>query len=308
MSKEKKITLRLKTRTCISFILVSISFGLFSCKEQPLQNEDVLIKIGNKELTFSDVINQIPYGLLPSDSIAIFQNIIEDWLKDELLADFAENHLLDLSLIDRQVKDYRDKLIVEEYLKRMSGSHKPAIDEKTVKDYYESHQKDLKTEIPLVKGIFLKVNIDTKGKEQIRELLKENSDENIDKLEKEWMDKAVAYDYFKDRWVDWETVNGLIPYRFGDPDNFLQANKYFETDNGDFSYFLQISDFLPSGSVQPYDFASVWISSMLGLIEINQYEVNLVNTLLKKSIEDNKLEIIGYDPIEKKMIKNHNKN
>lgn len=280
------------------------SILLSSCHKEKEMTDSVLLRIGNESLTEEDVISRIPAGLLPDDSVRMYQLIIESWMKDKLISGFAEDRLYDIERIDRLVKEYRDKLIVEEYLNRMSDNYKPKIKEEDIWNYYEMHKKDLKTEIPLVKGIFLKINADSDNKNEIKELLKEEDDSKIDILEKNWIDKAIEYDYFKDRWVDWETIKGLIPYRFGNPDQFLQNNRYFETDHEDCTYYLQITDYLPTGSEQPYSFASVWISKLLKQIEITKFERDLVENLIKKSIKENKLEAVGYDPLNHTKINN----
>lgn len=282
----------------LSYSLFFIIIFLVSCEHESTEDEDVLLKIGDKSLKRQDVESLIPSGLMSGDSVNLFHNIVEHWIKDELLTGFAEERLIDFNIIDRKVKDYRNKLIVEEYLRLMSMNQKPEIDQSAVKEYYDLHKNELKTELPLVKGVFIKISSDVRGKDEIRHLLSNDENDHIDLLEKNWMDKALSYDYFKDKWVDWETVARQIPYRFGDIEEFLKQNKYFETNHGDCTYYLQITDYLPGGSEQPFEYASGWISRLLTRIELNDFENNLIESLIKKSIEEKKLEVINYDPVQ----------
>lgn len=271
---------------------------LFSCKKKQEIPDDVLLRFEDKYLTFRDVVDLIPGGIHPADSAALFEAIVEDWVEDVVLSDFAEDRLYDTSAIDRRVRKYRNALIVQEYLSKMKDSKNPNIDEQKVKEYYNLYRKELKLEVPLVKGIFIKINSDSKGKDEIKHLLSSDRPEDIDKLENDWLDRALQYNYFRDKWIDWETVAGLIPYRFGNSESFLNENFYFETDYDDSSYYLQITDYLPAGSEQPYEFARSWIMDVLNQGELAEYERILVNSLLEKSIKENKLEIKGYDPIK----------
>lgn len=290
----------------VNIILLCVFlFSNLSCSHSK-SKEGVLLRIGENELTENDVLRSIPTGLHPSDSLALFQNIVEGWIKDELLTEFAEERLLDIERIDRKVKDYRSNLIVEEYLRRMAETHKSVVNEKKIKEYYDTHKKDLKTEIPLVRGVFIKINKESKGRNEIKKLLSEDDDRNIDLFERTLIDEAIEYEYFKDKWVDWERITGLIPFRFGDPEQFLSSHKFFETDYGDCTYFLQVTDYLPSGAEQPYDYASHWISALLNQKDINAYASNLVESLIKKSIQEHKLEIVGYDPISRTMVQHEN--
>lgn len=262
----------------------------------------MLLRYGEKELTVDDVTGLIPEGLLSADSAAMFHSIIEGWIRDEVLAELAEDRLYDMEAIERRVNDYRNSLIVQEYLMRMRESHATEIDESKVRDYYTTHRKGIKLEVPLIKGIFLKINKDSRGKEEIKNLLTSGDPEKIDKLEQEWLDRSLEYTYFQDKWIDWETVSGLIPHRFGDPDEFLKKEHYFEGEYGDCAYYLEVTDYLPSGEEQPFEYARGWISEILTQGQLAEYENNLVESLVKKSIRDKRMEAVGYDPLRHEMI------
>ena len=265
----------------------------------------MLLKYGDKELTYKEVIDLIPEGIPSADSAALFKSIVDGWIKDVVLVKLAEQRLYDINSIERKVKDYRNTLIVTEYLSRMRESHTPKVDEKSVREYYDKHRNELKLEVPLVKGVFLKVSSKAKGREKIKKYLSSDDPQGIDKLEQEWFDRAIEYNYFRDKWIDWETIAGLIPYRFGNPDEFIKENKYFETEYGDCSYYLQISDYLPSGEEQPFEFASAWVAGMLTQGDLAEFERSLVESIVKKSIKDNMLETIGYDPLTHEIKENY---
>lgn len=244
-----------------------------------------------------EIIEKIPSGLSEGDSVRLFQALVDEWVSNELLSDFARQQLGNLEEIEKKVEDYRSQLIVMEYLSQMTESRSKDVDEKEIRAYYERHKNELKTELPLIKGVFLKINKTAPGKEEIQELLSENKEGNIDKLEQEWLDKCLSYDYFQDKWIDWETVSGLIPFRFGDADKFLENRHYFSTEHGDFTYYLQISDYLPSGSQQPFEFAAPWIGRLLDQESKEEYKEQLIQSLIKKGIKENKLVPESYNPL-----------
>ena len=247
----------------------------------------------------------IPDGIQPADSVALFNSLVESWIRDVVLSDFAEERLYDTDEIDRKVKDYRNSLIVLEYLNRMRETQAPKVDEQRVKEYYDLHRKELKLETPLIRGIFMKINSDVPHKEEIKKLLSSDDPENIDILERDWLDRALQYNYFRDKWLDWETVKGMIPYRFGDPDKFLEENRYFETEYDDCTYYLAVTDMMAAGEEQPYEFARTWIINMLSQGDLADYERVLVNSLIEKSLKEKKLESVGYDPIKHELIQNN---
>lgn len=286
------------------FLIITI---LDACGHKPQQQPDVLLRIGDKEVTKEEIIMQIPQGILPSDSIRLFGSLVDGWIKDNLLADFAADRLMDTTAIERKVKDYRNKLVVQEYLMGMRESQNFKTKQEDIRNYYEAHKQEIVNETPLVKGVFVKIASDIADKERIRQLLTSRGDNAIDNFERDWMEKALEYEYFKDRWVDWNTVTSFIPFRFGNPDEVLAQNNFFTTDYDDCSYFLAISEYMPSGSTQPFEYASFWIDELLQQGEMERYETALVNELVKKAIDEKKLEIIGYDPMLHKMIVPENK-
>lgn len=278
--------------------LILIPLLLTSCGKKEVDNTGVLLRYGDKILTYSDVESQIPNGLLPVDSVSLFTSIVEGWIRDEVLADFAEKRLYDLQAINRKVTEYRNALIVEEYLSRMRESQAPKIDDAALKEYYDQYKGELKLETPLIKGIFLKINKDAKGREQIKSLLTPDDAQKIDMLEDEWLDKALEYNYFRDKWVDWETIQSMIPYRFGDAAKFVESTDFFETDYDDCAYYLFIAERMMPGEIQPFEYAKTWIADVLTRGRLADYERNLVNSLISKSLDDKTLQAVGYDPIK----------
>lgn len=262
----------------------------------------MLLRYGEKELTLTEVTNKIPDGISPEDSVAMFSSLVDAWLRDAVLADFAEERLIDTDEIDRKVREYRNALIVEEYLGKMRETRVPQIEEIKVKEYYDRHRKELKLEVPLVKGVFLMLNANLHKKDEIKNLLASDDPEKIDRLENEWLDRALKYDYFRDKWVDWETVASLIPYHFGDPVKFLTEHDYFEIIVGDNAYYLRINEWMPPGEEQPYEFARNWITALLTQGQILDYENQLVNSIVEKSLKEKKLEIMGYDPLKHELL------
>lgn len=285
-------------------LFIVLSLFIFSCSRKK-QDEDILIRYGDSYITYRQVMDMIPDGIQAADSAAIFEAVLDNWVRDKVLADFAEERLYDTNEIDRKVRDYRNNLIVLEYLSRMKETRQPKIDEQKVKEYYNTHRNELKLETPLVKGVFLKINSDTPGKDGLKKLLTSENPEDIDRLERDWLDKALQYNYFRDKWIDWETIKGMIPYRFGDPEKFLSETALFTTDYDDCSYYLAVSEWISTGELQPYEFARTWITDVLTQGELADYERILIRSLIEKSIKEKKLETLGYDPIRHELLQNN---
>lgn len=278
---------------------VALSLPLVAChKEQKISpGDDVLIAMGDSVLRRSEVVARIPVGIAPEDSAALFRRIVNNWVETMVLTDFATRRLPNLDEIEDQVAAYRNRLIVSSYLKQMRDTRQETVNQDSVKAFYNAHKGEMVVERPLVKGIYMKVSDDAPNLAKMRHSVFDASDESIDNLEKNWIADAIQYDYFADEWIDWEVVADEIPYRFFDVDAFLESTKNFETSSNGSTYLLHISQYLPTGSQMPFEFAAKRISAMFLERKKSQYEDNLVRQLVKNAIERKQLVAVGYNPL-----------
>lgn len=264
-------------------------------------HEDVLLRYDDRELTLSSVEDLIPVGLEAPDSAALFRRIVDEWIESAVIAQLAETKLPDTEDIDRRVREYRNRLIVTEYLRRMEDARDYKVSQDSVRDFYEAHKNELLSESPLIRGIYIKISSSSHGIEEIRSLVSRASEEDIDRLEKYWLGEALQYDYFGNVWIDWNTLADQIPYRFYDPDAFLSSTKDFETSYNGSTYIFHITDYLPSGSVQPFEFASGGIAAMFERKKMSDYHKALVRSLVEKAVKEDRLKAVGYDPVRHAM-------
>jgi len=284
---------------CLAFAMTVSSCG-GGDSESPAG--DVLVAMGDSILTLSDVVNRIPVGIGEADSVALFHKIVDNWIKGMVLTDMARTKLPDLDRIERQVAEYRNRLIVAEYLKKMRVGKEFKVSPDSVRAFYDTHRSEMVIETPLVKGIYLKVADAAGSIDDIRRCVFAATGPSIDELEKNWAGDAIQYDYFENEWIDWNVIADMIPYRFYDPDAFLASTRNFETSCNGITYLLHISDFLPSGSETPFEFASPRISSLLEQAKMASYEAALVKALIKKAMSEDNLVAVGYDPLSHRYI------
>ena len=282
-----------------SLFVVMAAFPFSSCRhaEETADNTEVLLAVGDSTLTLNDVVSRIPVGVSPADSVALFRSIVDNWVESMVLVDMARNKLPDYDRIERMVDDYRNRLIVARYLKKMSEGKKANVSPDSIRAFYDAHQSEMIAETPLVKGVYVKVADSSPALADIRRCVFGGSGKEIDEFEKKWAADALQYDYFGNDWIDWSVVADEIPYRFYDPDAFLESTSNFETSCNGSTYLLHIYAWLPSGSQLPLEFASSRIGAILEQAKLASYEDALVRSLVKKAIADEKLVVYGYDPV-----------
>lgn len=268
---------------------------------------DVLLLVGDSALMMDDVVRKIPTGLSEADSVAMFNSIVDRWLESLLLIDVAKENLPDMSRIDRMVEDYRNTLIIQEYMRMMTDDMRREVKAGDVRKYYEAFGDSMLLEHPLVKGIYIKLPDDSPALDEVRSLIADASPQSIDRIEKQCLKGAMQYDYFADRWIDFSTLAEHIPYRIDDPDLFVREHINFELNRGGSVYLLHISDYLPSGAQMPAEYAEAGIREILGRHRDRENERKLVNSIFKNALKQGKLKAVSFNPLTHKYIIKDNK-
>lgn len=297
----------IKLSRCVELLTLIFSFHLIlsSCNDtgkEKSEEEEVLMIMGDSILTMRDVEKKIPVGISQEDSAYLFRKITSNWIENLVLGEMAAEKLPDIEEIEQKVKDYRNRLIISEYLSRIRAKSSVKVSEDSIRKFYDLHKEEMLAERPLIKGLLLKVSESEDNLDDIRRCVFSATESSLDELERKWSNKVLLFDFFAETWVDWQKVSEQIPYRFYDPDAFLSSTKNFETKNGGIIYLLHVSDFIPTGKELPYEFSSSRIKAMLEQAKIARFQDDLVESLIRRSISEGKLKLVGYDPLRHKRL------
>lgn len=250
-----------------------------------------LVEVSGKFLYQEDLQAALPLNLLPDDSVLFAEHYIRNWVEDALLFEKAEDNVRDGEKVKALVESYRKALVMHTYQEELIKQRlAEEITPSEVADYYESNKSLFVLEKPMVKGLFIKVPLQSSGLADVRRWYKRNSRDVIEKLEKYSLRNAVTYDYFYDQWRPLEEIEAMIPTKkWESGSNYLAQNRNVELKDTAFYYFLHIEDFLGKGERQPLDFAQEAIKEIL----INLKRVDFINRvkddLYRQASDDNRI-------------------
>lgn len=295
--KGWKTTLRI---VGLALITAAVSCGSKN-QESTVADDDILVAVGDSTLRVNEVIARIPRGLQPSDSIRIFNNIVDTWVRNLILAEVAEKNIPDPDRIERMVEAYRNSLIVNEYLSSMAEKDSKEIPESRIKEYYDQHRDELILTQPVIKGIYIKVPEDDPQLENLRQWVSDFTDQSVDMIEKTGLRHATGYEYFRDDWQEWNVIADQIPHRFYDSDAFLRSSSEFEITADGSVYLLHISEYQLSGTGMPYEYARHKIREILRAEDAESMRRTLIHDIYSRKIEEGELRPGLYDPVKREM-------
>lgn len=213
-----------------------------------------VVSVNDKVLYLSQLKQIVPIGLSSEDSVKIAETYINNWISDELVYDKARQNVDEVE-INQMVEDYRRNLILSTYeahlLREMVANN---VSEKELKDYYEENTSQFKLEENIIKGLFLKVPKSSSQLANFQKWYKQGTEEAVSNIEKATLQNVVGYDYFYNKWVDFDSVLDNIPMTVSDQLHYLKGNKSIEYKDDDFVYLLNIKEYKLVGDVAPFDY------------------------------------------------------
>lgn len=269
----------------VYFILLTLSVSLFACKKAIQTDEpDALVKVNDRILTRNEVESLIPKGTTSADSLLLAESFIKKWVKDELVLKIAQRNLgSDKETIDKLVDAYRRSLLRYRYQEKLIQEKlSDEIQESDVLTYYDTNKEKFVLDKNLIKGLFLKVPADAPNLSEVKTWYKSGNVASLEKIEKYSIQNAAIYEYFFDKWVDFDEIRNNIPNQISNPESFLRTNKTLEVTDSSYCYLLNIRQVLLKGQVEPFEYAEPRIREIL----INQRKLDFIKEFEEELYND----------------------
>ncbi len=275
-------------KVIFAFILLSL-LAFFGCNQKPEEaGKGVIVTVNNSKLTKSELEANIQDGTSKEDSLIVAENYIRSWVQDILMYDVAKQNVADKAEIEKLVENYRRSLIIYRYQEQLVQEKvSKTISQEEISKYYKENINNFDLDVPLVKGILLKIPINAPQINYVREWYKSKKQQDIEKLDKYIVKNAVSYDDFHERWIDWNIIKDKLPNNNLDV-NILEK-KFIELQDSSFCYFLNIQSFLLPGSTEPEEYAENYIREILVNQKKANFLKNMENDLYENALKKGKI-------------------
>lgn len=282
----------------VGLLLSLIFFVTYSCGKKdsttvdPAQNPVVTVK---GQTLYRATLNEVlPVGLSPEDSTEAAQSYINMWINDLLMYDKAKQNITNQEEVDMLVQNYRKSLIANIYQEQLLRQQlSKLISENELKAYYEQNKERFGLEENIIKGLYLKVPVGSSHLSNFQKWYKQGTNDAIENIEKNSLQNVVGYEYFYDRWVDFDEVLDNIPTLITDQRQFLQTNKNLEVRDSSFVYLLNIKEYKLAGNDAPYEYIKGQLSEIFTEQRKADFLKQVQKDLYDKAVSDE--EIKFYD-------------
>ncbi len=274
--------------------LSAILFFTAGCgKKNPGQGERPLARVHDRYLYAGELDGVVPEGTSPADSTDIISNVIQQWIKQQLIVSQAENNLSagekDFSL---ELEKYRNSLVVYKYESRLVREKlDTVVSDQEIETYYRDNPGDFELRDNIVRVVYVKLRKKDPNLNRVRNLVRNNREDDKDELLR--LSTSIAVNSFLDDQV-WLFFNDLlkeIPINTYNQEEYLRNHRFVEFTDEEHVYLLNFIDFKIKEGISPLSLEKDNIRNII----VNKRKLRLISDMEKevydKALADKEFEI-----------------
>lgn len=239
-------------------ILGCILYFITSCKKSETAvtqvNDLILVRYGDKQLKYSDIIDHIAEEIHDRDSQQVVGNYIEKWLKDQIMMKEASVQIKDQAEIEKLTEGFRNDLFLLKFEEQLIREKLDTVisDEELIK-YYKSNKSRYKLESTIFRFIFIKAIKPIADPKNLDNIWKNQNPRNLQMLNLYCQNNADICFLNPDKWYKWEEIKQYIPSKFLNENNIrARSSKDFADD--DYAYKLKFFEVVEPNEDPPLSF------------------------------------------------------
>lgn len=241
-----------------------------------------------------DVDGLLPGNIDPGDSADWVERYIDSWVKKQLLIREASSRIdFDEDEIERKILDYRYSLMGYEYQTFYINENLDLnILDEEIEVYYNENVDNFVLKQHIVRGVFIQLPKEAPRTDIVRNLLFSREETSFEELNSYCLSFATNYQLYDTVWMVFDDVVKNSPLaEIPNKVQFLRNNRYTQTSDENFLYFLKIDEYRVSDNTSPLEFVKDDIRNII----LNKRKVELAKKLeeevYERAIENNDFEI-----------------
>ncbi|MBN2745813.1 MAG: hypothetical protein JXR34_03730 [Bacteroidales bacterium] len=253
----------LKNNGLLFLFLAGTLLLALSCQND--KEEQIVAVAYNYKLLAEDLAQEMPDVLHGRDSVIFVQNYINRWMQEKvLLYQSAQNLGEDEMNIEKKIEKYRNSLLIFNYQKKFVQQNLDTIvSEQEISEYYQSHLNDFELKDNIVKVMFIKFENDSRNIKEAKNILKNYSPEDKEKLVDLSNRYAINYFLEDEMWLLFDDLLKEVPLKTYNQEVFLKNNKFVEIQDSLYTTLVLFNGFRIKESVSPLSFEYDRIKSII---------------------------------------------
>ncbi|HOW30061.1 MAG TPA: hypothetical protein PLP88_00710 [Bacteroidales bacterium] len=277
------------------FNIIALLLLLSSCSLLPGRSSDkiAVARVNDAYLYRDDLAGVVPAGTASQDSTDLVKTFINNWIRQQLLLQQAENNLSsDKTDFTKELEQYRNSLIIYQYESELVRQKlDTVVSPGEIAEYYAAHQANFQLRENIVKAAYVIIPVNSPVIGRMRNLLRSESNKDHEALESLCQEHADNFRLDLESWMPFSDLQKAVPLSAGDQEDFLSANRYFEVQDSTSRYLVRIFEYKTKESVSPLSFETSNIRSVI--LNKRRFELlsRLEEDLFKDALSKKKFEI-----------------
>lgn len=281
------------------FILGTIisSCDLIKMKnEEPVEvsTSEPIARVHDQFLYAEDVEGMITPEMSEVDSADRVERFVNNWIKKQLLIEEASTKIeFDEAEIERKILDYKYSLMGYEYQSYyINNNLDTEVSEGEIKEYYDENIDNFILKQNIIRGKYVKLPKGAPKINKVKKLINSNKGDDMEELNSYCLSFATTYQLNDSVWMVFDDVFKNSPMaEIPNKVQFLRGNRYVETSDDLFQYFLKIEEYRIHDNVSPLEFVKEDIKNII----VNKRKVELAKKLeedvYERATQNNEFEI-----------------
>lgn len=278
-----------------NFLLLTVAFLIGCDNNEENSNSKRVASVNNAVLYQENLDKSIPEGITGDDSIAFVEQFIENWTREQVILQKAEEVLPEESKdVAQRLENYRKSLLIYSYEQAYLESRLDTIvTEKEIETYYKTHQKEFTLKGYIIKGYFAQFS-DSINNEEVKTWYQLKEEDDFINLKSFSQMNAIDYHLDTTNWIYFDKVLEKIPLENNiHKSSFIKYKKKINFEENNIAYYLNITDSKLEDELSPLIFETGKIKAIILNQRTQQLRKDLNNNLYKDAMK--KQQIIIYN-------------
>lgn len=264
---------------------------LLSCNLNNELDKNTIAKVGDKILTFEELLEKIPNNIERLDSTLVVNEIINNWALNELLIKNAEINLTELekNRIKKNSNEYYNNLLVNSYKNKIASVNSDTlVDQNDVAEYYDTNFNNFVLYEDIVKARYVRLNKNNFNINEIKRRFRRFNRDDIvffDSISLQLLNYSLNDSIWINKDLFFKKINVLDDEEI---DRIVKKTLYIAKEDSLDVYLVKINGFMGINDKAPLNYIYKRIEELI----INKKKVDFIKKFDTEIIENAKQENI----------------